>query len=63
MKLKAEMRTRELLAEEGFAPPDRVEYGEACVRLFWDGPKIVIVVDVDDDGEIGLSRLGEPESG
>ncbi len=49
---------RELLAEENVAQPDAVEYGYGCVRLYWTAPKVVVVVDVDDYGEIGESRLG-----
>jgi hypothetical protein len=30
-----------------------------CVRLYWTANKVVVVVDVDDYGEIGESRLGE----
>jgi hypothetical protein len=60
MKRKAEGRLRQLLAEENVAQPDTVEYGDGCVRLFWHESKVVIVVDVDDRGEIGESRLGIP---
>jgi hypothetical protein len=56
-KKKAEKRMRELLAQENLPQPDEVEYGFSCVRLFWLGRKTVVVVDVDDDGEIGPSHL------
>lgn len=49
---------RELLAEEHMPQPDAVEYGYGCVRLYWTATKVVVVVDVDDYGEIGESRLG-----
>jgi hypothetical protein len=58
MKIKAEVRMRELLEQEGLPPPDEVEYGFGCVRLFWYETKTVIIVDIDDYGEIGESRLG-----
>jgi hypothetical protein len=65
MKIKAERRMRELLADAEVAQPDHVEYGYGCIRLFWDGPKVVIVVDIDDYGEIGESALsrGDVEVG
>lgn len=56
-KINAERRMRELLAQENLPQPDEVEYGFSCVRLFWHGAKAVVVVDVDDDGEIGQSHL------
>jgi hypothetical protein len=62
-KLKAERRMRELLAEENLPQPDEVEYGLSCVRLFWHGTKVVVVVDVDEDGEIGRSRRVDEDGG
>ena len=61
MKIKAEVRMRELLEQEGLPPPDEVEYGFGCVRLFFHETKTVVIVDVDDYGEIGESRLGLPD--
>jgi hypothetical protein len=49
-KLRAEVRVRELMEEEGVPLPDRVEYGYGCIRLFWDGPKVVLIVDIDEPG-------------
>ncbi len=51
MKIRAEMRMRELLEHEGMPLPDKVEYGHGCIRLFWHGAKVVVVVDIDDCGE------------
>jgi hypothetical protein len=62
MKIKAEMRMRELLEQEGVPMPDQVEYGYGCIRLFWTGAKTVIIVDIDDYGEIGASRVGPAEA-
>ena len=57
LKRKAERRLRELLWEDGFAQPDRVEYGPSCVTLFWHSVKKAIVVDVDQRGGVGESRM------
>jgi hypothetical protein len=62
MRLKAERRMRQILAEEQKAQPDTVLYGEACVLFHWNGGKHSIVVDVGDDGEIMESRVCEPPS-
>jgi hypothetical protein len=45
---EAETRFRALLEEGGIDPPDAVEYGATCVRFFWTGPKVAVVVDLDD---------------
>ncbi len=50
-KLAAERKVRELMASESVPFPDRIEYGFACIRLFWDGPKVVLVVDIDESGQ------------
>lgn len=60
MKIQAEVRMRELLEMEGLAPPDEVEYGFGCVRLYWHDTKTCVVIDIDDhDGpeeeELGLT--------
>jgi hypothetical protein len=58
MKIRAEVKMRQLLEEEGLPPPDEVEYGIGCIRLFWNQSKTVIVIDIDDfdevDEELGL---------
>jgi hypothetical protein len=58
MKVRAEAKMRQLLEEEGLPPPDEVEYGFGCIRLFWNQSKTVIVIDIDDfdevDEELGL---------
>ncbi len=50
-KIAAERRIRELIEREQMPPPDRIEYGFTCIRLFWDGPKIVLVIDIDEPDE------------
>jgi hypothetical protein len=46
-KIRAETRMRELLAENGMPEPDGVEYGHTCIRLFFDEPKVALVIDID----------------
>jgi hypothetical protein len=46
-KIKVETQVRELLAQNGLPEPDGVEYGYTCIRLFFDEPKTVLVVDID----------------
>ena len=46
--LEAEVRFRAMLADAEIDPPDAVEYGYTCVRFFWNGPKVVAVVDLED---------------
>jgi hypothetical protein len=57
LKRKAERRLRELLWEDGFAQPDRVDYGPSCVTLVWHSVKKAIVVDVDKGGGVGESQM------
>ena len=47
-KMQAEVRMRELLEDQGLPPPDAVEYGYTCVRLFWHETKTVVIVDIDE---------------
>jgi hypothetical protein len=51
-KIEAEHSVRELLKQNGMPQPDGVEYGYGCIRLFFDEPKVVLVVDIDrpEDG-------------
>jgi hypothetical protein len=58
MKKKAERRLRQLLAEDGFAQPDEVEYGRSSVTMFWHSVEKSVTVDVTDRGEIGETRMG-----
>ena len=46
-KIDAERRVRELLESSGLPQPDVVEYGYECVRLFFNEPKVVVIVDLD----------------
>lgn len=44
----AEARFRRLVEDAGLDPPDAVEYGLDCVTFFWTGPKVAVIVDLDD---------------
>jgi hypothetical protein len=37
-----------LLEEHEVQPPDEIEYGQTCIRVFWHQPKLVLIVSVDD---------------
>jgi hypothetical protein len=50
-KIQAETTMRELLRENGLPEPDGVEYGYGCIRLFFDDPKVALVVDIDNPEE------------
>lgn len=47
-KIAAEHKVRQLLQTEDVSPPDRIEYGFTCIRLYWFEPKVVLVVDIDE---------------
>jgi hypothetical protein len=47
-KIQCERDAREMLKRSGLPEPDRVEYGYTCIRLFWEEPKLVLVVDIDE---------------
>ena len=47
-KIEAEKRMRDLLEENGLPQPDHVEYGFTCIRLFFEGTKHVIIIDIDE---------------
>ena len=40
---------RELLASGGLPAPDRIEYGEDCIRLFFEETRTAVVIDLDDE--------------
>ena len=44
----AEARFRRFVEDAGLDPPDAVEYGLQCIRFFWTGPKVAVIVDLDD---------------
>lgn len=50
-KIAAEQKVRELLEGSEVPLPDEIEYDHTCIRLFWLKPKVVLVVDIDEDPE------------
>jgi hypothetical protein len=44
----AETRFRRLVEDAGLDPPDAVTYEHESVTFFWSGPKVAVVVDLDD---------------
>lgn len=58
MKKKVERRVRQLLREDGLSQPDEVAYGPSSVTLFWHSTRKSVDVDVDEHGEVGMSRIG-----
>jgi hypothetical protein len=60
-KIRAEATMRELLRDNGLPEPDGVEYGHGCIRLFFEEPKIALVVDIDDPSEDGESLEADPD--
>ncbi len=54
---------RQLLRRNGMPQPDKVEYGHGCIRLLFDDPQVVLVVDIDEPGDgYGAGSLA-PEPG
>ncbi len=57
-KIAAEQHARMMLEDSGLPPPDTVEYGYTCIRLFWEESKVVLIVDIDEPPE-GFELIGE----
>lgn len=47
--LAAEAQFRQLVVSAGVDPPDDVEYRSDSLVFFWQGPKLAVVVELDDD--------------
>ena len=47
---RIEEHFRAALAAAGLPAPDHVEYWHGEVAFFWDGPKVVVVVDLEEGG-------------
>jgi hypothetical protein len=58
-KIECEMKVRQMLDEADVPPPDHIEYGYGCIRVFWIEPKVALVVDIDDVPN-DLTALGLP---
>lgn len=50
-KIDTEKRAREMCEQNGLPQPDHVEYGFTCIRLFFEEPKVVLVIDIDEPGD------------
>lgn len=48
-KIAAEKRMRELLEANDMPQPDYVEYGFTCIRLIFEEPKLVVIIDIDEE--------------
>jgi hypothetical protein len=56
---EAETRFRRLIEEGGIEPPDAVEHDADSVTFFWHGPKLAVIVDLDDaEAPAVVSRAG-----
>jgi hypothetical protein len=44
----AETRFRRLVKDAGLDPPDAVEHAADALTFFWNGPKVAVIVDLDD---------------
>lgn len=60
-KIEAEHAVRELLKQNGMPQPDGVEYGYGYIRLFFEDPKVVLVVDIDRPEDGHGPGTDEPE--
>ena len=58
-KIECEMKVRQMLDDADVPPPDHIEYGYCCIRVFWIEPKVALVVDIDDVPN-DLTALGLP---
>ena len=56
----AETHFRRLVADAGLDPPDAVEYGLDSLTFFWTGPKVAVIVDLDDTVTPIVASCAEP---
>lgn len=52
----AESRLRRLLTDSDLPQPDDVEYSPGSVTFLWEGPKVAVVIELDDP--IGFCGTG-----
>jgi hypothetical protein len=50
-KREARRWTLEWLERNDLPEPDEVEYCHTCIRLLWHQPKLVLIVDLDEEEE------------
>jgi hypothetical protein len=48
---QVERSFRELVGDAGLASPDRVDYVQRSVIFYWNGPRLAVYVDFDNDDE------------
>jgi hypothetical protein len=58
-KIAAEKWMREWLEENGLPEPDFVEYGITCIRLFFNGIKHIVVLELDETEEADACGEGD----
>jgi hypothetical protein len=56
----AETRFRHLVDDAGLDPPDAVEYDADSLTFFWNGPKVAVIVDLDDAVTPIVASCAEP---
>lgn len=64
-KIGCERRVRDWLDENGVSQPTSVEYGFACIRLFWADANVALVVDLTEppDGGTAMALREAAETG
>jgi hypothetical protein len=61
-KIRCERDAREFVKKYGLPEPDHVEYGHTCIRLFWEEPKTVLVIDIDDPDTLGDDAAADEQA-
>ena len=56
---RVEQDFRAAISAVGLPAPDSVEYWDCQVAFFWEGPKVVVVVDLDGGGDLEADDLEE----
>ncbi len=46
---EVESRFRRIVEDAGLPQPDTVDYEPQAVAFYWDGPKVAVIVDLDED--------------
>jgi hypothetical protein len=59
-KIECEAKARTMLEDAGVPEPDWIEYGYGCIGLFFNDPKVVLIIDIDDYSEVDARRGPEP---
>lgn len=48
----AEAHFRQFVASNGIDPPDDVEYRDDSLVFFWQGPKVAVVFELEDESSV-----------